>query len=249
MRKLILSFPGPSASRWLSWHLIVEHALLIAILSLAPNNWACNRTSPPIVGGMMKIKAEIMSRLTDNFWWELYALSYSFILWASHAFLNHSQLPKMEKTWSVKLFPVELPPPSPTTMFSCPNRILGGSHWDLPAVSIHVSISTCSAIPLVSPAGTLLWPSIWPWDPYWCGFCYSFHPSGLPLTPLQPVLAPVAFVISTIMGWPSFLCQPLGYSPQPAMVLLNLWADSPKRWPHSLSFLQYLLLFYQFLKE
>lgn len=155
----------------------------------------------------MKIKTKIMFRLKDNFCWVLYALSCSFIHWASHAFLNHSQLPEMEENSISEAFPSRVIPL--TTIYSCPNKILGASQEDLHAVSVHVSISICSVIFVALLAWTLLWPAIWPWDPCWCGFCYSLHPSCFPLTPLQPGLAHVAFVIRTVVDYLSFFCHPL----------------------------------------
>lgn len=95
-----------------------------------------------------------MSRLKDNFCWVLYALSCSFIHWASHAFLNHNQLPEMEENLISEAFPSRVIPL--TTIYSCPSKILGGSQEDLHAVSVHVSISICTVILVALLAWTLL---------------------------------------------------------------------------------------------
>lgn len=103
---------------------------------------------------------------------------------------------------------------------------------------MSILTSTLLSLWLFQCGLTLLWPAIWPWDPCWCGLFYSFHPFGLSLTPLQPLLGHVAFLITTIVGCLSFLCHPHGCCPQSAMVLLQPWAGSPKGWPHSFSFLK-----------
>lgn len=98
----------------------------------------------------MQIKTKIMSKLTDNFYRVLYALSCSFILWIAYAFWNHSQLPRMGKNWSVDLFPIKSKYyPSPP--FFLPQQDSRGNHWGLPARFIHVSMNLHSVIPEVPP--------------------------------------------------------------------------------------------------
>lgn len=185
----------------------------------------------------MQIKTKIMSKLTDNFYRLLYALSCSFILWIAYAFRNHSQLPRMGKTWSVDLFPVKSKYyPSPPCFF-CPNRIQEAttevwlldssmSVWTYTLLSLRFLLGglTLAVTCRLAKRFLLMWALL-------------FFPSfWLPLTPFRPLLGHVAFLITTIMGCLSFPCHPHGCYHQSVMTVLQHWASSPKGWPHSFSF-------------
>lgn len=178
----------------------------------------------------MQIKTKIMSKLTDNFCSVLYALSCSFSLWTAYAFLNHSRLPRMGKTWSVKLFPVESKYYPPPPCFFCPNRIQEAtsevclldpstSVWTYTLLSLRflqcgltLAVTCHLAMGFLPMWALLFFPSFW-----------------LPFTPRQPLLGHEAFPITTIVSCLSFPCHPHGCCHQSAMTVLQHWASSPER--------------------
>ena len=187
----------------------------------------------------MQIKTKITSKLSDNFCKVLYAPSCSVSLWTAYAFLNHSQLPRMGKTWSVNLFPVESKYYPPLPCFFFPNRIQEAttevclldpsmSVWTYTLLSLRflqcgltLAVTCHLAMRFLQMWALLFFPSFW-----------------LPLTPLQPLLGHVAFLITTITSCLSFPCHPHGCYHQSAMIVLQHWVSSPKGWPPSFSFLK-----------
>lgn len=139
---------------------------------LTPDNWTYNWTSASTVVEVMEIKTKILSRLTDNF--TGFCITCHTPLFSRHPCFPKSP-PTAWKTCPVSLFPIgsKYYPPCPP-VFSCPNRILGDSHWDLPAVSTHIHINIYSAVPVAPPAWTdLAMNCHLAVGPCWCRLCYS----------------------------------------------------------------------------
>lgn len=174
---------------------------------LAPINWAYKWMSTSIVDGMMKMKTKILSRLTHSFCWVLYALSCSFIHWASHAFLSQPTAWNGGNLIS-EAFPSRVTPHPPIPCIRAPTE---SQETAMKIYMLYppVSVSTILCYPLALPAWTLVLACYLATRSLLFGFCYSLHPFGFPLTPLQTVLAHVAFVITTVVGCPSFFCNPL----------------------------------------